>query len=96
MTGSDGSLYDDFPIDDYYRPSICGARTLMRTGKWWRAAVLIRDPKTQIVFLQLYLWEKKDGKWKRRSSYKISKRAQAKELLDYLDDVWRSIEEKNL
>ena len=89
--GSD--QFDDFPIDKFYRSDILDARTLMRAGRWWRAAVLIRDPNTGLSFLQLYLWEKRDGQWKRRSAYAIRKRAIAKGLLDYLGEILMQIEE---
>ena len=86
-------LFDDFPIDDYYKPHILDARTLMRAGGWWRAAVLIRDPKTDLTFLQLYLWEKRDGEWKRKTAYAIRRRAVAKELADYLGEILMQVEE---
>ena len=93
MTELGSGQFDDFPIAKYYRADILDARTLMRAGRWWRAAVLIRDPKTSVTFMQLYLWEKRDGQWKRRSAYTIRKRAIAKRLLDYLDETLMQIEE---
>ena len=94
MPVHEGGLFDDFPIDDYYKPNIRDARTLMRQGQWWRAAVLISDPKTEKTFLQLYLWQKKDGQWKRKSSYAIRKRAIAKGLADYINEILTDIEEE--
>ena len=93
MSGFGTDQFDDFPVDNYYKPYILDARTLMRKGRWWRAAVLIRDPQTNESFLQLYLWEHRDGKWKRRSAYKIKKRAVAKGLLDYMNEILMKIEE---
>ena len=94
MSGTEAGLYDDFPIDPYYRDHILSARTLMRSGRWWRAAVLIRNPRTGVSFLQLYLWESKEGQWKRRSSYAIRKRALAKALADYLNEILNDIEDE--
>ena len=84
--------YKDLPISDYLKPHIVGVRTFMRTGKWWRAAVMLRDQKSGNSYVSLYLWEKRTESWKRRSSYTIRRREDAKAIQEYLADVLDQIE----
>lgn len=60
-----------FPVADYYSDHVVDGVTLSRKGGWWSALLLIRDPKTQLPFLNLYRWEQVDGKWKNRKSFVI-------------------------
>ena len=78
--------FNDLPISDYYKPHIQDVRTFMRNGKWWRAAVLIRDPTSGNLFMSLYLWERRQGEWKRSSAYTIRRKADAIAVRDCIEE----------
>lgn len=60
-----------FPVAEYYADHVLDGTTLSRKGSWWSALLLIRDPKTNVPFLNLYRWEQVDGTWKNRKSFVI-------------------------
>jgi hypothetical protein len=60
-----------FPVSEYYAEHVVDGTTLSRNGSWWSALLLIRDPRTQVPFLNMYRWEQVDGTWKNRKSYVI-------------------------
>ena len=57
-----------FPVSDYYKPHVVDARTLSRTGNWWTAILIIKDPKNGNQFVGCYKWQKMADGWKRRSN----------------------------
>jgi hypothetical protein len=60
-----------FPVAEYYADYVLDGVTLSRKGGWWSALLLIRDPKTDEPFLNLYRWQQVDGTWKNRKSFVI-------------------------
>lgn len=64
-------LGTSFPVSDYYKESIITGRTLSRTGQWWSAILVIRDPKSGAHFLAAYKWQHLGGVWKVRSKWNI-------------------------
>ncbi len=66
------TLYDDFPVTDYYKGRIINAVTIRKGGNWWSAILLIKEPKSEKIIAMLYKWQKTDSKWKVRSKFKIS------------------------
>lgn len=66
-------LGKNFPVAEYYRENILDARTIARSGTWWSALLVIKDPKTELPFVALYKWNKRDGEWKKATSFKINK-----------------------
>lgn len=70
-TGSSVVKRTLFPVAEYYADHVLDGVTLSRKGGWWSALLLIRDPKTNEPFLNLYRWEQVDGTWKNRKSFVI-------------------------
>ena len=73
----------NFPVAEYYRDHIKDAVTLSRGGQWWSAALLIKDPRNNQLFVNLYTWELVGGDWKKRKSFAI----RSKKVSDQLRDV---------
>lgn len=71
VTRSSGMPRTLFPVADYYADHVLDGVTLSRKGGWWSALLLIRDPKTNEPFLNLYRWEQVAGTWKNRKSFVI-------------------------
>ena len=76
------SLYDDFPVTDYYQGRINDAITIRRGGNWWSAALLINEPKSEKNIIMFYKWQKVGEDWKLRSKFKISDKAGADKFID--------------
>ena len=69
-----------FPISDYYKGQIIDAVTVARTGSWWTAVLLIKDPKSEIPFLSLYRWQKHQDSWKVRSRFVFRRKRDVNEI----------------
>jgi hypothetical protein len=77
----------DFPISDYYRERIIDAETIARSGGWWTAVLVIKDPRTDKPFINLYRWQKSGEEWKVRKSFPIRSN---RVLLDLLGALQRA------
>lgn len=75
---------NDFPISDFYRPHIVDGETFSRSGGWWSAILLIKDPRSGKPFLGIYRWQHTDDGWKVRSSYKLRGGDQVAAAIDIL------------
>jgi hypothetical protein len=57
----------DFPISEALK--IIEGRTIYKSGKWWSAVILLESfGRKQIA---TYLWNKRNGKWKRRQKFVV-------------------------
>ena len=81
----------DFPVADYLRRQIKDALTLTRAGKWWSAALLIEDPKSQKRYVAVYRWQLKDGDWKRVSKFTFHSKADADTMRSFLDTHYAAL-----
>jgi len=69
----------DLPVSDYY--SVAAGETILNTDEWWKAIVVIDEKGSWETFeVIIYLWQKVEGKWRRRQKYAI------KDEEDWLDD----------
>jgi hypothetical protein len=82
----------NFPVDKYYRDNILDARTITHSGSWWSAILVIRDPKTLAPFVALYKWRKRDGEWKKATSFKINKLGDLQTIQAALEEFSGSFE----
>jgi hypothetical protein len=80
------SLYDDFPVTDYYKGHIMDAVTIRRGGSWWSAILLIEDPKSSENFLTFYKWQKTDDGWKVRQRFKVNSRLEMEKINEILEE----------
>ena len=67
-------LGQNFPVSEYYRTNIIDAETVARSGRWWTALLVIKDPKTERPFVSLYRWENAGSVWKVRKNFPIRSR----------------------
>lgn len=69
----------ELPVSDYY--SLAAGETILKTEDWWKAIVVIDQKGNWETFeVIIYLWQKSEGKWRRRQKYAI------KDEADWLDD----------
>ena len=64
----------DFPISDYYKGNVEDAVTLSRTGGWWSAVLLIKEPRAEQLILNVYQWQLTENGWKTRKHYSFKKK----------------------
>jgi hypothetical protein len=74
--------FGQFPVSEYYSPHIEDAETLTRSGGWWTAVLLIRDPKSHELFISIYRWQHTETGWKTRKTFTCRKKAEAAALID--------------
>jgi len=63
----------DFPVSDYYRGHIVDGVTLSRVAGWWSAVLVIRDPKTEKIVLNVYQWQFTEKGWKVRKNFSFKR-----------------------
>ena len=80
-------LGKNFPVADYYKDNIIDAETISRSGSWWTAVLVIRDPRSGDPFISIYRWQKRKGEWKKTSSIKLSTQKVAISLQDALRNL---------
>ena len=74
----------NFPVSPYYREHIKDGLTISRASKWWSAVLLIEDPRSEKLIINLYLWESIGGVWKTRKSFTIRSQKNLSKLLEAL------------
>tara|TARA_B100000287_G_scaffold340183_1_gene326544 strand:- start:164 stop:424 length:261 start_codon:yes stop_codon:yes gene_type:complete len=85
-------LGQNFPINDYYKNNIIDAVTIKRGGNWWSAILLIKDPKSDSMFLNFYKWQKSDDGWKTRQRFKIANKVEMNKVIEILGKFSSSLE----
>ncbi|MFQ6085372.1 MAG: hypothetical protein ACE5OY_03790 [Candidatus Bathyarchaeia archaeon] len=61
-------MSEKFPVHETL--SVLSGKTLYRTEKWWKAAVLTEAFGRRRI--SIYLWQKRNGEWRRRQKYTIN------------------------
>lgn len=59
---------EKLPISDFY--NVIDHVTIFRSEKWWKAAVLYESSGRRSI--GLYLWNYRDGTWKRKHKFTIA------------------------
>ena len=58
---------DKLPISDFYK--VVDYVTIFKSPKWWEAIVLFESYGNRSI--GLYLWQERDGNWKRKHKFTI-------------------------
>lgn len=74
----------NYPVSDYYKEFIVDGVTINRSETWWTAMLVIKNPKSEKKFLNLYKWNKRNGEWKIAQSFKINSLKNVKKISDEL------------
>lgn len=70
---------------------VVDSRTINKKFGWWAAVVMIESyAKKQVCF---YLWQKKDGIWKRKQKFGIHSRADWKLMKEAVDSFCGELDE---
>ena len=71
----------NLPISSFYE--VVDYETISKSSNWWSAIVLVKAGRKMKI--GLYLWHKKDEKWKRKNKFTISNIEQYKDIKKVLD-----------
>ena len=58
---------EKLPISEFYK--VVDSLTIFKSGKWWEAIVAIESFGRRSI--AMYMWEFRDGKWKRKHKFSI-------------------------
>jgi hypothetical protein len=72
---------EKLPISEKLK--VIEALTLYKTDKWWSAVALIESFRRKQI--ALYVWLKKDGKWKRNQKYTIHNKGEWLQLKESIE-----------
>ncbi len=87
------ALGQNFPVSDYYKDQIIDAETISRSGSWWTAVLLIKDPKTKKPFLGIYRWQRDGDVWKTRKSIAFKNKKLVDAVLNSLNRLKFKLED---
>jgi len=67
---SSGKASDEFPVSDYY--NVATGVSVFQSDGWWKAIVNIDEKGSyETDEVMVYLWQERDGDWRRRQKYTI-------------------------
>src|SRR5262245_5293404 len=77
---------EQYPINAYYKDHIVSGTTVKLTARTWIAALLIKDPKSNLESVRIYHWNRtsNEGEWKRRGVVTLDKAEQVRDLVGAL------------
>lgn len=81
-----------FPVSDYYKDNIIDAETITRSGSWWTAILLIKDPKTEKPIIGLYQWQKVGDEWKTRKRFAFKKKKVLEDAIEVIKRFGEKVE----
>jgi hypothetical protein len=58
---------EPLPLSSFYK--VLDSVTIFRSEKWWEAIVIIESFGRRSI--AMYLWQNRDGKWKRKHKFQI-------------------------
>ncbi|MBD3380476.1 MAG: hypothetical protein GF408_08465 [Candidatus Omnitrophica bacterium] len=89
LVGGEGSVAEAVPIKPPLR--VVDHRTINKKFGWWAAVVMIESyAKKQVCF---YLWQKKDGTWKRKQKFGIHSKSDWKKMKEAVDSFAEELDD---
>lgn len=74
-----------FPVSDYYTIGV--GETVFQTDEWWKAIVNVTEKGTyETNEVMVYLWQERDGEWRRRQKYTIKSVSNWEEEREVIDE----------
>jgi hypothetical protein len=67
MAESTEKTSEKLPISEFYK--VVDYVTIFKSGKWWEAIVVYEASGRRSI--GLYLWENKNGAWKRKNKFSV-------------------------
>ncbi len=67
MLSEQKELKEQLPVSDFYK--VIDQETIFKSEKWWEAIAVIESFGRRSI--AMYLWQFRDGKWKRKHKFQI-------------------------
>lgn len=81
----DSTATDSFPVSDYY--TVATGETVFQENGWWKAIVCISEKGSyETDEVMVYVWQKRDGDWRRRQKYVIKSLSDWEEEKSLIDE----------
>lgn len=75
----------EFPVSDYY--TVGAGETVFRSDGWWKAIVnVVEKGDYETNEVMVYLWQERDGEWRRRQKYTIKRVSDWEEEREAVED----------
>ena len=74
---------EKLPVSDFY--NVIDHVTIFRSEKWWKAVVLYESSGRRSV--GLYLWNNRDGVWKRKHKFTIANSEEWSKVKNSVDQL---------
>lgn len=86
QSGSNDELGEEYPVSDYY--SVADAETVFKSNGWWKAVLkIVKKGDYETDEVMVYLWQKREGDWKRRQKYTIKRRSDWQDEADAIESL---------
>lgn len=77
---------EEWPVSDYY--DVGAGETVFQSDGWWKAILKIVEKGTyETEEIMVYLWQERDGDWRRRQKYTIKDRVSWREEATAVESV---------
>ena len=85
---SEGNLSEKLPISEFYK--VIDHMTIFRSEKWWEAIAIIESYGKRSI--AMYLWQFRDGKWKRKHKFQLRNLDEWKKVKNAIDDLMAKLQ----
>jgi len=81
---------EKLPISEFYK--VVDYLTIFKSDKWWEAIVAIESFGRRSI--AMYMWESRDGKWKRKHKFSIRNVDEWNKVKDSVEKLLPKISKK--
>jgi len=76
-------MSEEIPVSDFYK--VIDYVTIFKSDKWWEAVAVIESFGRRAI--AMYLWQFRDGKWKRKHKFQLRNLEEWKKVKDAIDKL---------
>ena len=74
---------EQLPLSNFYK--VLDQVTIFKSEKWWEATVIIKSYGRRSI--AMYLWQNRDGKWKRKHKFQIRNQQEWEKVKNAVDKL---------
>jgi hypothetical protein len=76
-------MSEKIPVSDFYK--VIDYVTIFKSDKWWEAVAIIESLGRKSI--AMYLWQFRDGKWKRKHKFQLRNLEEWEKVKDAVDKL---------
>jgi hypothetical protein len=81
-------MSEKLPISEFYK--VIDHMTIFKSDKWWEAIAIIESYGKRSI--AMYLWQFRDGKWKRKHKFQLRNLDEWKKVKNAIDDFMAKLQ----